>query len=107
MDIVLKRTKRSRFAVDGFITINGQRICDTTENVKNCLACATYRISLRQMPFRVGNGVHTLKKGHILVGEALVPGVVIHSLQHYDRLYERIKKASQRGTEILLTILQD
>ena len=63
--------------MDGFITINGQRICDTTENVKNCLACATYRISLRQMPFRVGNGVHTLKKGHILVGEALVPGVVI------------------------------
>ena len=91
--------------MDGFITINGQRICETTENVKNCLACGTYRISLRQMPFRAGNGVHTLKKGHILVGEALVPGVVIHSQPHYDRLYERIKKASQRGTEILLTII--
>ena len=49
------------------------------------------------MPFRVGNGVHTLKKGHILLGEVLVPGVVIHSLQHYERLYERIKKATQRG----------
>ena len=59
------------------------------------------------MPFRAGNGVHTLKKGHILLGEVLVPGVVIHSLQHYERLYERIKKATQRGTEILLTILQE
>ena len=59
------------------------------------------------MPFRAGNGVHTLKKGHILLGETLVPGVVIHSLQHYERLYERIKKATQRGTEILLTILQE
>ncbi len=107
MDIILTRTKRSRYAVDGFITINGQRICDTTENAKNCLPCATYRISRQHMPFRVGNGVHTLKKGHILLGEVLVPGVVIHSLQHYERLYERIKKASQRGTEILLTILQE
>lgn len=105
MDIILTRTKRSRYAVDGFITINGQCICETAENVKNCLECGTYRISLRQMPFRAGNGVHTLKKGHILVGEALVPGVVIHSQPHYDRLYERIKKASQRGTEILLTII--
>ena len=107
MDIILTRTKRSRYAVDGFITINGLRICETAENVKNCLPYGTYRISLRQMPFRAGNGVHTLKKGHILLGETLVPGVVIHSLQHYERLYERIKKASQRGTEILLTILQE
>ena len=107
MDIILTRTKRSHYAVDGFITINGQRICETAENAKNCLPCATYRISRQHMPFRVGNGVHTLKKGHILLGEVLVPGVVIHSLQHYERLYERIKKATQRGTEILLTILQE
>lgn len=106
MNIILTRTKRSRYAVDGFITINGHRICETAENVKNCLECGTY-ISLRQMPFRAGNGVHTLKNGHILLGETLVPGVVIHSLQHYERLYERIKKATQRGTEILLTILQE
>ena len=105
MDIILTRTKRSRYAVDGFITINGLRICETAENVKNCLPYGTYRISLRQMPFRVGNGVHTLKNGHILLGETLVPGVIIHSQLHFDRLYERIKKASQRGTEILLTII--
>ena len=105
MNIILTRTKRSRYAVDGFITINGHRICETAENVKNCLAYGTYRISLRQMPFRVGNGVHTLKNGHILLGETLVPGVIIHSQLHFDRLYERIKKASQRGTEILLTII--
>ena len=34
----------------------------------------------------------------------LLPGVVTQSQPTYDRLYERLKKAFQRGTPVRLTI---
>lgn len=39
-----------------------------------------------------GNGPLTLKKGCIILGKAVATGLVIHSREHFDRLYERLKK---------------
>lgn len=44
-------------------------------------------------------------KGEIIVGKQLLPGVVTESQATYDRLYERLKKAFQRGTPVRLKIV--
>ncbi len=52
-----------------------------------------------------GNGPLTLKKGCIILGKAVATGLVIHSREHFDRLYERLKKVVKTHEGISLTII--
>ena len=56
-------------------------------------------------PFRHGDGALASTKGEIIVGKQLMSGLVTQSQQTYDRLYERLKKAWQRGGTVRLLIV--
>ena len=51
-----------------------------------------------------GNGVHKRRDGRILVGELATNGCLLHSQQHFERLYERIRKNLVRDYEINLVV---
>ena len=51
-----------------------------------------------------GNGVCQRTDGSIIVGKNLQPGILLHSGNAFEKLYQRIKKAVQRQSDIQLTI---
>lgn len=115
MEIVIVRQEHKPWGIDGHLYINRIRICDTVEHPKRHLPAGEYQITNNKcrmtnseskipFPFRHGDGALALKHGEIIIGKHLLPGVVTASQPTYDRLYERLKKAFQRGTPIRLTI---
>lgn len=127
MEIVIVRGDPKPWGIDGHLYINRKRICDTVEHPTHHMPQGEYQITLpfrgeglcpigqpvaahRTLsevgffPFRHGDGALSLKHGEIIVGKHLLPGVVTASQPTYDRLYERLKKAFQRGTPVRLTI---
>ncbi len=115
MEIVIVRGDHKSWGIDGHLYINRKRICDTVEHPKRHLPAGEYQITNGQspitnpesaipFPFRHGDGALSLKRYEIIVGKQLLPGVVTQSQQTYDRLYERLKKAWQRGTPIRMQI---
>ncbi len=122
MEIVIVRQDHKSWGIDGHLYINRTRICDSVEHPKRHLPAGEYIISSLgaegsslsetahserlwlPFPFRHGDGALSLKHGEIIVGKHLLPGVVTVSQPTYDRLYERLKKAFQRGTPVRLTI---
>ena len=121
MEIIIVRQEHKSWGIDGHLYINRKRICDTVEHPKSHLPAGEYIISSLgasgssfseaahseltiPFPSRHGDGALSLKHGEIIVGKHLLPGVVTQSQPTYDRLYERLKKAFQRGTPVRLTI---
>ncbi len=122
MEIVIVRGDKRPWGIDGHLYINRKRICDTVEHPNRHLPAGEYIISSLgaegtslsetahserlglPFPFRHGDGALALKHREIIVGKQLLSGVVTQSQATYDRLYERLKKAFQRGTPIRLTI---
>ena len=104
MEILLVRNKYSKWGIDGHLYINRKRVCDTVEHPTCRKPQGEYEVNLDTNPFRHGDGALASYHGEIIVGQHLLPGVVTQSQQTYDRLYERLKKAWQRGTRVQLTI---
>lgn len=118
MEIIIIRQEHKPWGIDGHLYINRKRICDTVEHPNRHLPAGEYIISSLDCfsslslgeglgevcRFRHGDGALSLKHNEIIVGKQLLPGVVTQSQATYDRLYERLKKAFQRGTPIRLTI---
>lgn len=104
MEIVIVRQEHKRWGIDGHLYINRQRVCDTVEHPEIHLPAGEYTIDIQTSPFRHGDGALGLKKREIIVGKYALPGVVTQSAETYQRLYERLKKAWQRGTTVRLTI---
>ena len=104
MEIVIIRQDHKPWGIDGHLYINRKRVCDTVEHPTRHKPNGTYSVELENNPFRHGDGALALKQREIIVGKQLLPGVVTQSQATYDRLYERLKKAFQRGTPIRLTI---
>ena len=105
MEIIIVRQAHKPWGIDGHLYINRKRICDTVEHPKRHLPAGEYPIELVTNPFRHGDGALSLKHGEIIIGKQLLPGVVTQSQPIYDRLYERLKKAFQRGTPVRLKIV--
>ena len=103
MEISIIRQEHKPWGIDGHLYINRTRICDTVEHPKRHLPAGEYQIT--SFPFRHGDGALSLKHGEIIVGKHLLPGVVTDSQATYDRLYERLKKAFQRGTPVRIKIV--
>ena len=104
MEIVIVRQEAKPWGVDGHLYINRKRVCDTVEHPEYRKPQGTYEIDLGSNPFRHGDGALSALHGEIIVGKQLLSGVVTESQTTYDRLYERLKKAFQRGTPVRLTI---
>lgn len=51
-----------------------------------------------------GNGPSRLRKGGILIGEAHAPGFVLRSQELFLQLYDRMKKAMVRGSDVVVVI---
>ena len=51
-----------------------------------------------------GNGMHNRKDGAIIVGKYNCSGSLIHPKDTFSRIYEILRKTSERGNEITLTI---
>ena len=83
---------------------DGTYICDTAEATPYMLEPGEYTLAPKSRLIQKGNGVYALRKPTIYVGTYLVPGVVKCSAQAYDRLYQRMKKARQRGHKIILVV---
>ena len=83
---------------------DGTRICDTAEATPYMLQPGEYTLSRKSRLIQRGNGVYALRTPTIYVGTYLVPGVVKCSSRAYTRLYQRIKKAHQRGRKVVLVV---
>ena len=51
-----------------------------------------------------GNGPFRLRQGGILIGEAHAPGFVLRSQELFLQLFDRVKKAMGRGSEVVVAI---
>jgi hypothetical protein len=51
-----------------------------------------------------GNGPFRLRQGGILIGEAHAPGFVLKSQERFLQLFDRVKKAMVRGSEVVVVI---
>ena len=52
-----------------------------------------------------GNGPMRLKYRSIILGESVLPGLVIHTQECFGRFYERLRKAIKRNEYIYLNIV--
>lgn len=105
MEIVIVRQEPKPWGIDGRLSIGRQYLCDTVEHPRHHLPEGDYEIKREFCPFRHGDGALASTHGEIIVGENTIPGLVTKSQATYDRLYERLKKAFQRGTPIHLRIV--
>ena len=51
-----------------------------------------------------GNGPFRLRHGGILIGEAHAPGFVLRSQELFLQLFDRVKKAMVRGSEVVVEV---
>lgn len=109
---------------DSTMHIDGQHICDCAENASHRIPTGLYNVQLlynqeakRKLPtlliptneawvLKIGNGVHTNRKGQIIVGEFRVSGVVIHSRETFLTLYNRINNSMRRGNKVQIQITE-
>ncbi len=105
MEITIVRQEHKPWGIDGHLYINRKRVCDTVEHPTRRKPEGEYMIGLDDNPFRHGDGALANTSGEIIVGKNTIPGLVTQSQQTYDRLYERLKKAWQRGNTVRLKIV--
>lgn len=128
MNIEIRRFRIRGECCDSCLYVNGDKVCDCTENATHHTPEGTYHVDLRfardahrKVPtlipaddnsqvrrgrfpiIKVGNGALTLKN-QIIVGTRLIPGVLIHSREAFNPLYDRINNAMRRGKEVWVTI---
>lgn len=104
MELILHRTRIHSDTTDGYIKIDGRKVCDTAEHTTVMLKPGRYTLTRRNLYLAVGNGVYALREPTIVVGEYCCRGVVIHSRPIYSRIYERLKKAFARKEEVVLVV---
>lgn len=105
LTLKLRRIRIKKRTCDGKLySEDGIYICDTAEATPYMLEPGEYTITPKSCLIKKGNGVYALRAPTILVGTHLVSGVVKCSAKAYNRLYQRIKKARQRGHKIVLVV---
>ena len=64
-----------------------------------------WEVGINSPCLKPGNGPMTQKYGCIILGKAVASGLVIHSQEYFDRLCERLRKASKKMECIKLRII--
>lgn len=104
MELILYRTRIHRETTDGYIKIGGSKVCDTAERTLFKLEPGRYPLKRNKLYLAAGNGVYTLRKPTVIVGEHRCRGLVIRSRPTYLRIYERLKKAFARKEDVVLVV---
>ncbi len=104
MELILRRTNIHRDTTDGYITIEGRRVCNTAEYTPVMLKPGRYTLTRKRLYIAAGNGVYALRTPTIIVGECRCRGLVIHSRSTYLRIYGRLKKAFARKEDVVLRV---
>lgn len=133
MNIKIQRTHCTRLYTQGKISVNNIEQCSTEEYTLGMLPAGTYDVKLRTgekrrriiaimaspikgMPnvpntlsrFEAGGSWISAKKNRsICLGTDLIPGALKKGTEPYERLFDRIEKAEQRGESITLTITEE
>lgn len=107
MEIVVRRERKFRRMLHGRLWIDGEHVCDTLERADACLPLGTYRMEKSSLPFVASNGVYTLKKNQMAVGEWRYLGFIIHTQQALASLKERLRKSLFRHGEVLLRVEEE
>ena len=133
MVVYIYRRHFTRWGIEGTLVIKGTKVCDTLEHPICYFPAGEYEITLfspilageksRKMPIvlipgmsiwnvipriayiQPGNGPMRLKYRSIILGESVLPGLVIHTQECFERFYERLRKAIKRNEYIYLNIV--
>jgi len=133
MHIILKRHRVGPVACDGYLSIDGMKICDTAENACFRPPAGTYRVVLRtssihkrRVPYLeplddrtaslykggvkpclcIGNGIYNRHDRRICLGTYVAPGCLKWSRPNFLPLYQRINMSLRRGNNAELTIIE-
>lgn len=127
MRLYLYRTRTRQHTTDGVLRNEmGVRICDTAEHTPTMLPRGEYSVKFKRHKkykhrapwleltsesstasgFIIhGNGVHAKGFGTtIVVGDHLVPGVVLNSHHYFRQIVKRIEKALKRHHRVEIII---
>lgn len=132
MEITIKRTETNKAYTSGTLYANGKAVAHYTLEYTRCmLPAGTYQAVLvsdpkmqrRQIAIVADDCDTTVDSPHIMatltngnsyrnventpnvvIGEKLIPGVVISSRKVFDRLFDRIEKCVARGERITLHV---
>ena len=104
MELILHRINTTRDTTDGYITIDGRRVCDTAEHTPVMLKPGRYTLTRKKFYLMTGNGVYKLRKPAVIVGVHRCRGLVINSRLTYHRIHERLRKAFARKREVVLVV---
>lgn len=121
LNITIERFASYHDAVNGRLLIDGDHVCDTLECKNCCLPEGRYQLKGNELSPAKGcgaknkkdhckpslkacNGPYGLKDGSIGVGECHHIGFIINCEEHFDSLYDRIRKTEKRGGEIFMEI---
>lgn len=116
---------------DAHLYIDNRYVCDCAENACHRVPQGPYEVELcyhaavqRKVPMlfpkgavalawespypviTMGNGVHALRNGEIIVGTRLVPGVVIRSREAFQPLYDCVNMSKRRGNKVTVQIIE-
>lgn len=134
MKIEIKRNHNTRYGTDGRLYIDGNYVCDTTENPTYHLPAGFCQVTLqhnaakgRKVPvltpvcknqsstfngdkrgsLAYGNGLYNIHDCRIHVGKFRASGLVINSYVTFKNLYDRINNSQRRGNEVFVTISEN
>lgn len=90
MELILYRTRIHPETTDGYIKIDGKRVCDTAEHTPVMLQKGCYSLTRKCLYITFGNGVYKLMAPNIIVGEHRCRGLVVNSYSTYRRIRDRL-----------------
>lgn len=126
MEIWVCRERLFRQCWHGRLSIDGERSCDTLENVEGCLPPGKYYVRMESekkedgvmdytilrilsadaplAKFSTVNGIYGLERGSIAVGEWVYLGFILHTQPAWTLLVDRVRHAVKRGQGVTLVI---
>lgn len=134
MELKIRRTHSTRLYTEGILIINDMKTCSTVEHTLSMWPTGTYAIKLRNgvkrrrvisvtlpkdstippqllypLPYFESCGTWISSKKHrsICIGTTIIPGALKEGSEPYNRLFDRIEKAEERGEAITLVIEDD
>lgn len=123
MEISIRREMVFRQCWHGRMTVDGERVCDTLEQVNGCLPKGKYQVVIEKEDaeifgilhilsddapkarFSASNGIYGLERGSIAVGEWVYLGFILHTRSSLAHLMDRVRQSLGRGRRVTLEII--
>ena len=131
MELKIFRNSSNRLYTEGYLSINDMKTTHTVESTLTMLPEGKYEVKLKgctqhrrqiaillpaesggpNVPYTVchfeacGTWISSKKNKSIRIGEPIIPGALKKGSEVFERLFDRIEKAEQRGEKITLDII--